>query len=108
MAAMRMRAMPNTPTTDLEAQLEALTREFVAHLVAAIRNASFADVAALSARHPGPGLGAPRRKGGATARTPRGESRAEERPARDAPSASRRVRQTAERRAELSERVVKT
>ena len=51
-----MRAMPNT--TDLEAQLEALTREFVGQLVAAIRNASFADVAALSARYtPNPGAG---------------------------------------------------
>lgn len=105
MAAMRMRAMPNTPTTDLEAQLEALTREFVAHLVAAIRNASFADVAALSARHPT--AGAPPRKAGGAVRTTRGESDAEHRPARDVPSASRRVRQTAERRAELSERVIK-
>jgi hypothetical protein len=106
-----MRAMPNT--TDLEAQLEALTREFVGQLVAAIRNASFADVAALSARYtPNPGAGAlhpgaPHRKGGAAARTPRGEPGAEVRPDRDAASGSRRVRQTAERRAELSDRVVK-
>jgi len=73
----------------LEAQLTALTQEFVARLVEAIRNASFADVAGLSgprsAREPRPRESAPR------------------------PSAGKRAgrsRQTASGRAELGERVV--
>jgi hypothetical protein len=74
----------------LEAQLTALTQEFVARLVDVIRNASFADVANLSL----PRGGAPRE--------PRGPRRV------PAPSTSngRGGRQTAAKRAELGERVM--
>jgi hypothetical protein len=75
----------------LEAQLMALTEDFVAKLVEAIRNASFAEVAAL----PGPAAGGPAR-----ARAPRSNSAL----------TSKRVavhRQTlAARRAELSTRIL--
>lgn len=82
------------PKLALEQELEALTRNFVAALVDAIRNASFADVAALS---------------GAGSTTPRAPHEA--RPARSprkAPSAdvSGGGRQTAARRAEIGERVM--
>jgi hypothetical protein len=76
----------------LEAQLTALTREFVARLVEVIRNASFADVAGLSA---------------SPARGPD-----ESRPRRGAPRptvgsrAGKPSRQTASHRAELGERVM--
>jgi DNA-binding transcriptional ArsR family regulator len=75
----------------LEAQLTALTQEFVAKLVDALRNASFAEVAQLS--------------------TPRGTTQSAARP-REArgpgrPSSPGRLgRQTAATRAELGERVV--
>ncbi|HEX8790308.1 MAG TPA: hypothetical protein VF765_05100 [Polyangiaceae bacterium] len=75
----------------LEAQLTRLTQEFVHKLVEAIRNASFAEVAALGP--PSNGVGAP-------AQAPRG---------RKLPAAARPVRagrQTAAKRAELAERVV--
>jgi hypothetical protein len=95
-----------TPRQDLEAQLASLTQEFVARLVEAIRNASFAEVAALSSpRVIGGGVGAIRE------RPPRAAAPA-------APAAKRsagappvdlgRERQTAQRRAELGERVVRT
>jgi len=75
----------------LEAQLTALTQEFVAKLVDALRNASFAEVAQLStARVPA--------QAPARAREPRGPGRP--------PSASKAGRQTAATRAELGERVV--
>jgi hypothetical protein len=75
----------------LEAQLTALTQEFVAKLVDALRNASFAEVAQLSTpRAAPPSAGRPRE--------PRG-------PARPA-AATRSGRQTAATRAELGERVV--
>ncbi len=98
--------MANPPRTELESQLESLTREFVARLVEAIRNASFADVAALSARYPEAG-GASKSaaKGGRTPR--RSSQRAEGGAAEASAAANGRVRQTAEKRAELSERVVK-
>jgi hypothetical protein len=76
----------------LEAQLTALTREFVARLVEVIRNASFADVAGLSAsaaRGPDesrPRRGAPRPAAGSRPGKP--------------------SRQTASHRAELGERVI--
>jgi hypothetical protein len=79
----------------LEAQLAALTQEFVGKLVEAIRNASFADVAALSVPRlvpPSP----PARAKGAT-RQPQSNHK-------EAP----RVRQTAAHRAELADRVVQT
>jgi hypothetical protein len=74
-------------TSSLEADLTALTQEFVARIVETIRNASFAEVAALG-------------------------SRAEvkiERPRRPAPPLTerRRPRQTADKRAELSDRVLR-
>ncbi|MGD0525302.1 MAG: hypothetical protein ABSE49_09175 [Polyangiaceae bacterium] len=75
----------------LEAQLTALTQEFVAKLVDALRNASFAEVAQLSG---GPVMAqVPAR--------PR-EGRGPGRPA----SAGRSGRQNAATRAELGERVV--
>lgn len=79
----------------LEAQLTALTQEFVARLVDAIRNASFAEVASLSSSSPTrPAATRP-----AASREPRGA-----RPA--AASAGRGGRQTAARRAEMGERVM--
>ncbi len=85
---------------DLEAQLAALTQEFVRGLVAAIRNASFVEVAALStprvvgahAQSPGPGR---------TRRGPAPKAKTASNGAAKAP------RQTAARRAELGERVLK-
>jgi hypothetical protein len=84
------------PKQDLESQLTAFTQEFVARLIQAIRNASFAEVAALPA--PAPVASAPRaqtaggkRSGGANQA---GHDRAS-------------GRQTAARRAELGERVVR-
>jgi hypothetical protein len=90
--------------TDLEAQLAALTHEFVAKLVDAIRNASFGEVAALSqpmsprsARGGRPGPKASRRS---AARVSPGRPRT----ANDIT----RTRQTAARRAELAEQIVRT
>jgi DNA-binding transcriptional ArsR family regulator len=86
-------AMPKHP---LEAELAALTQEFVGRLVEAIRNASFAEVAALSPPRVEPvGRRAP-------GRGPRPQA-----PAASA-SAPRRRRQTAAHRAELGQRVVTT
>ena len=76
---------------DLEAQLTRLTQEFVHKLVEAIRNASFAEVAAL--RPPSNGVAAPAQ--------PRGGRK----PAAS-PRPARAGRQTAAKRAELAERVV--
>jgi hypothetical protein len=75
----------------LEAQLTALTQEFVAKLVDTLRNASFAEVAQLSTAH-----GTPQ-----PSSRPR-ESRGPGRP----PAARPGGRQTATTRAELGERVV--
>jgi hypothetical protein len=76
--------------SSLEADLTALTQEFVARIVETIRNASFADVAALGKPQP--------------------ELRIE-RPKKPAPplttSEKRRPRQTADKRAELSDRVLR-
>ena len=90
--------MPRPP---LEAQLAALTQEFVGKLVEAIRNASFAEVAAL----PGPGgrAGA----SSAASRAPRGP--APGRAGRHDNDDHRNLghpRQTAAHRAELGDRVV--
>jgi hypothetical protein len=84
----------------LEAQLAAVTQEFVGRLVEVIRNASFAEVAALSvpARPAGTPGGTPKARRGAPAHAPRRErTEAKETP---------RVRQTAAHRAQLGERVV--
>jgi hypothetical protein len=79
----------------LEAQLAALTQEFVGKLVEAIRNASFAEVAALSVPRPASPSPPPRAKRAA----PRPEGN-------HAPAP--RARQTAAHRAELGDRVVQT
>ncbi len=78
----------------LEAQLTALTQEFVAKLVDALRNASFAEVAQLSTAH------VPSRSG-TTGRPPR-----EPRNAGRTGPANPAGRQTAAKRAELGDRVV--
>jgi hypothetical protein len=81
------------PKNALEDQLAVLTREFVGKLVEALRNASLADVAALSSD----GRARPEREARAV------------KPAREANSSPARPpragRQTAVRRAELGERV---
>jgi hypothetical protein len=84
------------PKHALEAELAALTQEFVGRLVNAIRNASFAEVAALSP----PRVEAAGRRAAAP-RAPRAE-----RPSAGV-SAPPRARQTAAHRAELGQRVVK-
>lgn len=80
------------PSRPLEEAIESLTREFVGRLVDAIRNASFAEVASLSS--------APARA--------RSEPRAaapKARPAREA--RPHKTRQTADRRAEMGDRVLR-
>jgi hypothetical protein len=75
--------------SSLEAEITALTQEFVARLVEAIRNASFADVASLSV---------PRARGA-------GEAKPRHSPP-SAPTPSRgRHRETATHRAEIGERI---
>ncbi len=89
----------------LEAQLAALTLEFVSKLVEAIRNASFAEVAAL------PGHGAAGgRASAATSPKPRGGASPgrTRRPAQENHRNQGHERQTAAHRAELADRVVQT
>jgi hypothetical protein len=81
----------------LEAQLTALTQEFVAKLVDALRNASFAEVASLSPARLGSSPPAPR-----ASRRP-AASQAEPRAAGPG-----RKRQNAGARAELGERILAT
>lgn len=90
------------PRPQLEAQLEALTREFVAKLVEAIRNASFVDVAALP-RPPSPAGKRPEPRAGGAARPGRPEKKEG---GGEVPSSSPRLRQTAQHRAALGDRVV--
>jgi len=78
------------PKHALEEQLTVLTREFVGKLVEVIRNASFAEVAAL----PGP------QRASAAERAPRNAPR-------PGPARKSGGRQTKERRAELGERLLK-
>jgi hypothetical protein len=85
------------PRPQLEAQLEALTREFVAKLVEAIRNASFVEVAAL------PGPGGPV---GQRAPVKRVQPRAAKSHGPAEPSSSPRLRQTSQNRAALGDRIV--
>jgi hypothetical protein len=80
------------PKNDLEAQLTSLTREFVGKLVHAIRNASFAEVAAL----PGPASAPLSPQSNGVALRTRALAKA----------ASRPGRQTAERRAQLGEQIL--
>ncbi|MGO8997342.1 MAG: hypothetical protein ACLQVI_28840 [Polyangiaceae bacterium] len=87
------------PRSVLEERLEAITRAFVGEIVAALRNASFADVAQLqvaSARSPAPSR--------SDAHPP--PTRASAKPARSREE-KRAGRQTADRRAELGQRIVK-
>jgi hypothetical protein len=94
------------PRPQLEAQLTALTQEFVAKLVEAIRNASFLEVAAL----PGPtGTTGQQRPGKRPEPRAAGASRPvrpEKKAPGSGPSSTPRLRQTAQHRAELGERVV--
>jgi hypothetical protein len=86
--------------SELEDRLEAITRQFVREIVAALRSASFADVAQLQVTD-----GA----GGVRAR-PRGRppTRVSASPPRSTPGERKPPgRQTADRRAELGERVLK-
>jgi hypothetical protein len=93
------------PRTTLESQLTAITQEFVGRLVEVIRNASFADVAALSPH------GRPPR--GSFAAT-RGANRAPQRTGASSDTGpvshgrNTAARQTKAHRAELGERLVKT
>jgi hypothetical protein len=84
----------------LEAQLTALTQEFVVRLVQAIRNASFADVAALSGSA-AVGAGSEHHRFPRSAVKRQSAKRAESGP-------DVRVRQTAAHRAELGEQVLRT
>jgi hypothetical protein len=88
------------PRPSLEAQLAALTQEFVGRLVEVIRNASFVEVAALSV----PGKAAAPASGGAP--KPRRAVASRKPSHAEAKDAATRVRQTAAHRAELGERVV--
>lgn len=81
------------PKQDLEARLAELTREFVTRLVQVIRNASFAEVAALPDQASPP-------KPRSTARSSEAASSSAER------KAGPRARRSAEGRAELAERVL--
>jgi predicted Rossmann fold nucleotide-binding protein DprA/Smf involved in DNA uptake len=82
--------------TDLEERLEAITRQFVREIVLALRSASFADVAQLQVTPSAPVR-------------PRGRppTRVSATPARPPASEKKPVRQNADRRAELGERVLK-
>lgn len=89
------------PPRALEDQLAALTREFVARLVDTLRNASLADVAALSTASPAqPG----RSSNAARPREPR-EAHEEAVRVEDAEEAAHVGRQTAARRAEIGDRL---
>jgi hypothetical protein len=79
------------PRDDLEARLAALTQEFVIQLVDVIRNASFAEVAAL----PGAGSGPPRPPSRGAAAT-------------HSKNGTPRKRRSAAGRAELQDRVLAT
>lgn len=89
------------PKPDLEAQLAELTQEFVGRLVAAIRNASFVEVAALSA----PRVVAGHAPAHAPARGRRGPSPKAK--ASSSNGSAKTPRQTAARRAEIGERLLK-
>jgi hypothetical protein len=87
----------------LEARLEEITRVFVAEIVGAIRNASFADVADLQVSGR---AGRPSASGAAHgARKP---TRVSASPKAHATNGDGKTRQTADKRAELGDRLVKT
>jgi hypothetical protein len=85
----------------LEAQLAAVTQEFVGRLVEVIRNASFAEVAALSV----PG-GKPATAAGGALKAKRRRAAPAHRGNHTEAKEATRVRQTAAHRAELAERVM--
>jgi hypothetical protein len=83
--------------SSLEARLAQLTQEFVSQLVEAIRNASFAEVAALSTPRVAEGRGTPSAPGR------RGPS---PKKAAAKTNGGRGERQTAERRAQIGDKIV--
>jgi len=83
--------------TALEERLEAITREFVQQIVATIRSASFADVAGYGSN------AAPPERASAYAAAPAKKTRVVATPKRGAGE-----RQTADRRAELAERILES
>jgi hypothetical protein len=85
--------------SDLEERLEEITRAFVAQIVNALREASFADVAALQVVAP---RGAPGRS-----HAPRAPTRVSATPPLAKRAERERPRQTADRRAELGERLLR-
>ena len=97
--------------SSLEEQLESITREFVRQIVGALRNASFADVAQLQvASSSAASRGRPGRPASRVSASPvRARREPRERSEQSAPGERRRgdARQTADRRAELGERVLK-
>jgi hypothetical protein len=99
--------MARDPRSPLEEHLESITREFVRQIVVALRNASFADVAQLQVTSPPPPhVGRPGSTRTRVSASPSSSSSS----ARPPPAPHREqgaTRQTADRRAELGERVVK-
>jgi hypothetical protein len=91
----------------LEAQLTALTQEFVARLVEAIRNASFAEVANLSLAARSGGAAKVGRGPGRPARAASPGSSASSASSGDGGSSSPRRRHDAASRAEIGERVIR-
>jgi len=104
-AAFTARAVARMSSTNgthlgLEAQLTALTQDFVARLVDALRHASFVEVAALSTRV-SPAAPSTARPSPATPRTAGRRA-----PSTPPDAGGPRGRQTASARAELGERVI--
>ena len=94
--------------TALEEQLESITREFVRQIVGALRNASFADVAQLQvtpSAAPRPRPGRPPNRVSASPAPAQREQAGERSARREHKKGS--ARQTADRRAELAERLLK-
>jgi hypothetical protein len=89
------------PKEDLEARLAAVTREFVARVVQVIRNASFAEVAALPGPRPGSNASSP-----SSAPTPRSGPRSNG--GGGGQKNGVRSRRSAAGRAEVGERVLAT
>jgi hypothetical protein len=94
--------MPKTPT--LEEQLAALTADYLTKVMATIRNASFAEVAGYSGGRIGVGRVARTAKSTTALR----EVREVREPRETQVASSRRPRQTADKRAELADRIVDT
>jgi hypothetical protein len=100
---------PQPQPGGLEAQLAALTQEFVGRLVEAFRNAAVAEIAAVSAPKVVPAATRATTAFRGYARPPQSpRAIATQRQGREARDIDSRVRQTAARRAELGDRVVQT